>query len=72
MYANVAQMNLPWLPSQPIETLSKQLRDAQQFAKNAGELIQDSEIVRSDYSNIVKNILLTQMCYEWRKITWVI
>ena len=52
----------------PIEALFRQLRQAQEFAKQASEKIPDTALCRAGYNNLQSTGLFTQSCYEWRMI----
>ena len=52
----------------PIEALFRQLRKAQEFAKEADEEFPDTVLCRAGYNNLQATGLFTQSCYEWRMI----
>ena len=50
--ANQVHMKAKWMPLMPIEALFRQLRKAQEFAKQAGEEIPDTTLCRAGYNNL--------------------
>ena len=66
--ANQVRMKAKWIPPMPIEALFRQLRQAQEFAKQASEKIPDTALCRAGYNNLQSTGLFTQSCYEWRMI----
>ena len=50
--ANRAYMKAKWMPPMHTEALFRQLRKAQQFAKEAGEEIPDTAMYRGGYNNL--------------------
>ena len=65
--ANEDRMKAPWSPPTPIETLFKKMNDGKKFAKEGGEVISDTQIVRYTYDIIMATGLFTAACTKWRK-----
>jgi hypothetical protein len=65
--ANEARMKTAWHPPTSIEVLFEQLKDGQDFAKQGGETINDSTIVRFGYEIIKATGLFDRDCTKWRK-----
>ena len=65
---NQVRMKVKCMPPMPIDALFRQLREAQEFAKQASEEIPDTALYRAGYNNLQATGLFTQSCYEWRMI----
>ena len=65
--ANADRMKIPWNPPTPIETLFLQLEVGKDFAKEGGEVIDDSHLVRLGYDNVAATGQFTKYCTKWRK-----
>ena len=53
----------------PTESLYRQLCKAKKFAKDAGEVIPDTVLIRSGYNNIEDTGLFSHAYYEWHMTT---
>ena len=62
-------MKLKWMPSMFIEVLYRNLHKEKQFAKETGEVIPYSVLIRSRYNNIEDAGLFNHTCYNWRIFT---
>jgi len=62
---NEKRMKAPWSPPEPIETLFRQLKEGQEFAKEGGETIDDEQIIRWGYELIDDNSEFKSQCEKW-------
>ena len=51
--ANEDHMRIPWNPPNPIASLSLQLEEGKDFANKGGKIIEDSQLVRLGYENVL-------------------
>ncbi|CAB9511209.1 hypothetical protein SEMRO_474_G150160.1 [Seminavis robusta] len=65
---NLKRMNATWSPSQPIENLWNQIKDAQKFAADH-DPITDQYAVRSALENLENSGMFTDSLRDWRKLT---
>ncbi|CAB9516873.1 hypothetical protein SEMRO_812_G206090.1 [Seminavis robusta] len=65
---NLKRMNATWSPSQPIEDLWNQIKDAQKFAADH-DPITDQYAVRSALENLENSGMFTDSLRDWRKPT---
>ena len=65
--ANTKHMTAAWNPPTPIETLWATLKDSQEFAREGGEDISDSQLVRLAYENINNTGLFASALKKWRQ-----
>ena len=65
--ANKERMKVPWNPPNPIESLFLQLEEGQSFAAEVNDTIDDYQLVRLGYNNIVATGQFTKFCAKWRK-----
>jgi hypothetical protein len=63
---NMVELEKPWDPSTPIETLFQQLRHCQQFAVDT-DPISDLHLVRSGLRNVERTGMFVDAIRDWRK-----
>jgi hypothetical protein len=65
--ANTKRMTTAWNPPTPIEELWATLKDGQEFAKEGGETIADTQLIRLAYENINNTGLFASALKKWRQ-----
>ncbi|CAB9509594.1 unknown protein [Seminavis robusta] len=65
---NMKRMHAQWSPTQPIEDLYNQLKDAQKFAADH-DTISDKMAVRAAIKNLTNSGVFTDAIKDWRKMS---